>query len=83
MAQAQQPAEESPPTAADIEAYRARVALTGIVTVANGPFSPAVLLRALAHLVAEDAMERKAIDDVREDFFDLQAVADRIEGRAK
>ena len=59
----------------EIEVYRAKVALTGVVDVANGPSSPAVVLRALAALVAEDAIERGAPDAVAEFVAGLEALA--------
>jgi hypothetical protein len=67
----------------EIEAYRAKVALTGVVDVANGPSSPAVVLRALAALVAEDAVERGAPDAVAEIVADLEALAAKVDRARK
>jgi hypothetical protein len=80
----QHPAAGSTPTtgdstAAEIEAYRARVALTGVVDVAGGTSSPAVVLRALAHLIGEDAMERGALESVSGIVGDLEALAAKVE----
>jgi hypothetical protein len=67
----------------EIEVYRAKVALTGVVDVANGPSSPAVVLRALAALVAEDAVERGAHDAVAEFVADLETLAAKVEQSRK
>ena len=67
----------------EIEVYRAKVALTGVVDVANGPSSPAVVLRALAALVAEEAVERGAPDAVAEIVTDLEALAAKVDRARK
>ena len=67
----------------EIEAYRAKVALTGVVDVANGPSSPAAVLRALAALVAEDAVARGAHVAVAEFVADLETLAAKVEQSRK